>query len=415
MSRGRHLIVSLALAAGNVLAQSSAASSKLTTLWRFSSTDGAQPDGTLIQDASGALYGTTLHGGASGLGEVFQLTPPATGATGWTLHVLHSFAGGSDGANTLAPVVFDKQGALYGTTINGGASGDGTVFRLTPPAAAGGAWTESIIHNFTGSPTGGSDGASPFCGLVFDTGDSLYGTTFAGGASGGGIVFKLTPTDPTGSAWQETVLYNLPGTFGGGSFAGVVFDGAGAIYGTTSGGGAYNLGTVFRLAPPTTPTGAWRGSVLHSFGNGTDGNAPYDTPVFDHGSLYGTTFGGGLGYGTVFELTPPSGAGGAWSETVLHMFAAGSDGAFPFASLVFGPDGLLLSTAAFGGAKNGGIVFGLRPPPSPGGTWTEHLLQNLSSLAQPGATLTPTGKGVFYGLTYGGSPPDYGTVFQLTL
>jgi uncharacterized repeat protein (TIGR03803 family) len=284
-----------AISAGSVLAQPAAGlgGSKLTTLWFLSVADGAQPNGTLIQDASGALYGTALNGGASGLGSVFQLSPPAGGSTGWTLNVLPSFAVGSDGATTLGPLVFEKLGALYGTTVNGDASGSGPVFRLAPPAAGGGAWAYSVIYSFTGSFTGGGDGSSPFAGLVFDTSGSLYGTTSAGGAGGYGTVFTLTPTSPAGGPWVETVLYNFNGAGGAVSFAPVLFDAAGTLYGATSEGGDYNLGRVFQLKPPASPGGGWRESVLHSFGSGADGRGPFDGLTMDHGCLYGSTFDGG--------------------------------------------------------------------------------------------------------------------------
>src|SRR5207253_10712690 len=120
------------------------------------------PYAGLIFDKSGDLYGTTLEGGTNGSGTVFELLPPATKGAAWTETVLHSFAGGSDGAFTFAGLIFDKSGDLYGVTSGGGANGSGTVFELTPPAVAGGTWTESVLHNFTGS-----DGTRPAAGLIF--------------------------------------------------------------------------------------------------------------------------------------------------------------------------------------------------------------------------------------------------------
>lgn len=407
------ILLSTAICTGSLFAQAAGgASSKFTTLKWFNGKDGAQPDGTLILDRSCALYGTTLNGGAHNLGTVFQLAPPGAGATGWTLNVLHSFAGGSDGASTLAAVVFDEHGALYGATTRGGASNSGVVFRLTPPTVAGGAWTETVLYSFTG----GSDGAFPYSALVFDPKGALYGTAYSGGAYNKGTVFQLTPPSAPGGVWTETVLHSFTGRSGANSFAGLVFGADGALYGTTSGGGAHNLGTVFQVTPPAMAGGAWKETVIYSFASNPDGATPYDAVVFaKNGNLYGTTFGGGTGYGTVFEMAPPSSTGGAWTETVLHAFGTGTDGSRPFASLVFGPDGGLISTTAFGGYNNGGTVFGLKPPSTPGGAWSEVILQNLGALAQPGAGLTPAGNGVYYGLTYGASPPDFGSVFQLTL
>jgi uncharacterized repeat protein (TIGR03803 family) len=148
-----------------------------TVLYSFQGgTDGVKPSGGLIRDASGNFYGTTEQGGASGMGTVFGVTPDGTET------VLHSFAGGSDGASPRAGVV-RKGGKLYGTTYKGGASNDGTVFEITLKGSA-----ETVLYAFTGS-----DGQNPDCALVLDTSGNLYGTTFGGGASNYGTVFKLTP------------------------------------------------------------------------------------------------------------------------------------------------------------------------------------------------------------------------------
>ena len=146
----------------------------------------------------GNLYGTTIGGGASDAGTVFELMPPASHGGPWTETVMHAFTGGSDGGYPFGSLIAD-QGNLYGTTFSGGASKAGTVFELTPPAAAGGTWTETVLHAFTG----GSDGGYPYAGLIAGKGIldttifGLYGTTFAGGASDGGTVFELLePTQP---------------------------------------------------------------------------------------------------------------------------------------------------------------------------------------------------------------------------
>ncbi len=154
--------------------------------------DGAFPYAGLISDASGALYGTTAYGsGAPGYGTVFKLTPSATPGGAWTESVLHSFAGGGDGAYPFAGLISDASGALYGTTLYGSGApgyGYGTVFKLTPPATAGGAWTESVLHSFAG----GGDGAYPYAGLISDASGALYGTASQGGGAGWGTVFELT-------------------------------------------------------------------------------------------------------------------------------------------------------------------------------------------------------------------------------
>ena len=318
-------------------------------LHSFNGTDGAWPQTSLIFDAAGNLYGTTHHGGVSGQGTVFELTP--TGGGGWTEKVLYNFGKGTDGAAPEAGLIFDAAGNLYGTTTFG-VSHDryGTVFELSP--TAGGNWTEKVLHSF-GS---GADGTYPMAGLVFDTSGNLYGTCSQGGAYGGwGIVFQLTPQ--AGGGWGEQVLHNFSDYSDGSTpYAGLIIDVSGNLYGTTSSGGDYYEGTVFELSH--TAGGGWTHQVLHSF-NYTDGGTPQAGLTFDAaGNLYGTAGGGYYGYGTVFELTPT--AGGGWTEQVLHSFN-GTDGAGPQAGLIFDADGNLYGTTAGGGTYNDGTVFELTP------------------------------------------------------
>ena len=320
-------------------------------LWRFSAgTDGGYPYGDLILDGAGNLYGTTSVGGTYGNGTVFELTPAAGGT--WTEKVLYSF-NYTDGAIPRAGLIFDGAGNLYGTTSGGGTSQYGTVFELTP--AAGGTWTEKVLWSF-GS---GTDGATPYAGLIFDPAGNLYGTTLQGGTHGGtgrgGTVFELTPA--AGGTWTEKVLWSFDsGTDGANPVADLIFDGAGNLYGTTSDGGTYGYrGTVFELTPAAG--GTWTEQVLWSFGSGTDGAYPRSTLIFDAaGNLYGTTSNGGTSsYGAVFELTPA--AGGAWTEQVLWSFGSGTDGIFPYPGLIFDGAGNLYGTTYAGGAYNYGTVF----------------------------------------------------------
>src|SRR5664279_5403051 len=205
---------------------------------------------------------------------------------------------------------------------------------------------EQVLHNFNNN---GTDGTFPQAGLIVDGAGNLYGTTSEGGTyiscSGGcGTVFELTPNGSGG--WTETVLHNFNsnGTDGANPYAGLIFDAAGNLYGTTTTGGTYYVGTVFELSP--SQGGGWTEKVLYSFNyNGTDGNYPQASLTIDAaGNLYGTTWAGGpygYGYGTVFELTPA--AGGGWTETVLHNFV-GTDGAAPLAGLIFDAAGNLYGT-----------------------------------------------------------------------
>ena len=155
-----------------------------TALHSFAGTDGARPQAGLIFDAAGNLYGTTFYGGSlscdrpSACGTVFELSPPAAGRTAWTEMVLHSFINYTDGARPAAGLIFDAAGNLYGTTYEAGVSHYGTVFELSPPAAGRTAWTETVLHSF-----GGHGRAGPAAGLIFDAAGNLYGTTMWAEAS----------------------------------------------------------------------------------------------------------------------------------------------------------------------------------------------------------------------------------------
>jgi uncharacterized repeat protein (TIGR03803 family) len=318
---------------------------KETALYTFTGgSDGAHPAYEyLVRDAAGNLYGTTAYGGAytgdNGYGTVLKVDKTNKET------VLYTFTGGSDGANPYAGLVRDAAGNLYGTTLNGGASGLGTVFKLNK------AGKETVLHSFTG---GGGDGSYPYAGLVRDAKGNLYGTAYEGGSSGCylgygcGVVFKV---DATG---KETVLYAFTGTGGDGGFpdAGLVRDTQGNLYGTTAGQGASGYGTVFKLDKKGKET------VLYSFtGTGGDGAYPYSDLVRDAmGNLYGTTSqGGGSGAGTVFKLDKTG------NETVLYSFTGGDDGYDPWAGLVRDTKGNLYGTTVGRGAYGWGTVFKLTP------------------------------------------------------
>jgi uncharacterized repeat protein (TIGR03803 family) len=248
--------------------------------------DGHSPNGGVIADKSGNLYGTTL-GGGHGEGTVFRLAPDGQETT------LYAFNIKRDGAKPNAGLLADGSGNFYGTAISSHGTGHfGTVFKI---AADG---TETILHAFSGK--NGSDGSHPYGALVADETGNLYGTTFKGGTldCNCGTVFKLAPDG------SETMLYAFPGNKSGdGSnpYAGVVADSGGNLYGATyTGGGACNCGTIFRIAADGTET------VLYAFAGGTDGAYPRGGLAFDKkGTLYGTTFlGGADNAGTIFELTP---------------------------------------------------------------------------------------------------------------
>jgi uncharacterized repeat protein (TIGR03803 family) len=373
----------------------SATAQTFTELYSFNSSgnlsDGGWPKAGVTRDAAGNLYGTTFYGGTgtgcdiyfAGCGTVFQLDPSGTET------VLHSFGGARDGWNPTARVVLDAAGNLYGTTAYGGGHGQGTVFKLDTTG------NETILHSFAG----GRDGANPNAGLVADTAGNFYGTTQYGGRGGDGhgcgTVFRISP------AGVETVLYRFADGLDGASPLGeVALDSAGNIYGTTWLGGVHSYGTVFRIdsagtekvlhsfaggsdganpmaAPVLDAAGNMYGttaaggpyfgtvyevdtsgneSILYRFTGGTDGAYPYSHLLVDaSGNLYGTVSQSGVtGSGTVFEFS----AGGL---TTLYGFLGTNDGSIPEGGLIIDSAGNLYGTAVTAGTNGWGSVFEVRP------------------------------------------------------
>ena len=439
-ARFAHLILVFLTLAGSapLLAQE-------TILYNFQGNNVGGSDGigpnALVADAAGNLYGTTELGGSSQQGVdccgiIFELSPGAPGQP-YTETVLYHFTGGADGAQPSAGLAFDSAGNLYGTAQVGGQfathycslGGCGVVFQLAPPSQSGGTWTFTTLYAFLG----GLDGETPWSNVIFDRTGNLYGTTHDGGNSNGGygcgIVYELSPPAHPGGAWTEQVLYRFNGTTrGGASYAGLVFDKAGALYGTTQSGGKDYQGVVFRLSPPSKPKGRWRQTVLHRFNaaHSKDGAHPFASLIFDSaGNLYGTTVQGGTvpdGSGTVFELSPPSGSGKSWTERLLYSFACQSDGCQPYAPLTFDAMGNLYGTAFIAGGGFGspdcgslgcGSVFKLAP--GQGGAWTETTIHDFSGPdgdhLLSGILIWPDGS--LYLSTAGGGPSLDGNVIRI--
>jgi uncharacterized repeat protein (TIGR03803 family) len=375
--------------------------------------DGGDPASQLIFDSSGNAYGTTVVGGSATFGTVFKLTPHATGK--WTETVLYSFLGGADGKNPYGGVIMDAKGNLYGTTVAGGsgglcANGDGcgTIFKLTH---SGNTWAERVLYSFTG----GTDGAGPGGGLVFDKKGNLYGTTPDGGDVNGcgcGVVYQLAPT--RGGGWKQKVIHTFTGGNDGstGSLGSLFIDKAGNVYGIAELGGAHAAGTAFKLS---LVSGKWKMSTLDEFRGTPHAGFPYGGLIsVAAGSLYGTTYyGGANGLGSVFKLT--LGSTGKWSESVLYSFKTGTDGNSPTSTLVFDAHGNLYGTTSAGGDANGdGTVFKLTP--ISGGKWKEtvvHRFKNSPDGANPYYGLVLDKAGNLYGTTASGGVSS-GVVFEFT-
>jgi uncharacterized repeat protein (TIGR03803 family) len=268
---------------------------------------------------------------------------------GWTETVLHSFANTPDGALPFTGLIMDPAGNLYGTTYLGGSYNNGTVFELSP---SGGDWTEKVIYDI------GSNGA----GLTMDAAGNIFGVTNLS------TVFELSANGNGG--WNPIALYTFGCTRNGKFPKGAcpqgtpVLDKSGNIYGTTTTGGAKGCGTVYELSPGAK--GKWTEKVLHSFNNnGKDGYDPWAGIVFDAaGNIYGTTLqGGGWNAGTVFELVAPVGDRIHYTEKVLWNFN-GTDGSEPYGRLVLDSAGNLYGTTIYGGPYfpgEYGVVFELTP------------------------------------------------------
>lgn len=409
-------LVILALALVATIAEAAAPEQVLYN-FKYQSTKGANPNAGLIRDAAGNLYGTTMLGGAFNRGTVFELSPKAGG--GWTDKVLHSFKGQQkgDGTDPWGALIFDRAGNLYGTASGGGTCGWGIAFELV--AQTNGSWKEEVLHSFGC----GSDGAEPLTGLTLDAAGNLYGTTYYGGSSscndgygtGCGVVFELTPQ--AGGGWSETVLYNFSASGGDGNYpeGNVIVDSAGHLYGSTSAGGTYTFGTAFELLPGSG--GIWTEQIIHSF-NGNDGSYPVGNLIFDGaGNLYGTTTGNIPNGSTVFELVLNQ--RGGWTTKVLHYFNISGDGVYPQAGVIFDKAGNLYGTTLGGGSDTCyvgcGVVFELEP--KDGGSWREKVLHRFTKNGKDGdfptCNLVFDNAGNLYGTTQNGGAYVEGTVFEL--
>jgi len=302
---------------------------------------------------------------------------------------LYAFTGGSDGGSPSAGLIEDAKGNFYGTTFAGGTSNLGTVFKISK------AGKETVLYSFTGAP----DGEHPTSNLLLDKAGNLYGANYEGGASGFGAIFKLD------NAGKESLLYSFgSGTDGEYPGSGLIEDAAGNLYGTTGYGGKSGNGTVFKISKSGKET------ILHSF-TGKDGQYPFSTLLRDSaGNSYGTTsMGGSSGNGTVFKMTNKG------KVTVLHNFAGGKDGANPYAGLVRDAKGNFYGTTYGGGAGCDGYACG---------TVFKLTAKNKETVLHAFAlqdghypdfgTLVLDAAGNLWGTTYAGGSADMGIVFKVS-
>jgi uncharacterized repeat protein (TIGR03803 family) len=367
--------------------------------------DGEYPSTELVRDGAGNLYGTTVQGGEFGSGTVFQLAPDGTHT------ILYSFTSGPDGAQPYGGVTLDAQGNLYGTAVTGGSGtcegGCGVAYKLTN---VGGTYTQTVLHSFTG----GNDGSGPGAGLSLDDHGNLYGMTPTGGAFGVGTIYQLHPNQQ--GTYRFRVIHTFTGGIDGssGSAGRMIFDAAHNLYGAATVGGAFGNGVVFQMR---LRNGQWDLRTLYSFKGQPDAGFPYGGLIFDQaGNLYGTTYYDGANdLGSIYQLAP--GPHGTWKERVLYSFQGGSDGSNSISGLVFDANGSLYGTTSEGGAPgcSCGTIFKLTPAGQ--GNWTESVAYAFTGTPDGAYSyngLVADGLGNYYGATVHGGADNEGSVYQFT-
>jgi uncharacterized repeat protein (TIGR03803 family) len=385
-----------------LLATAAWAASTTKLIYSFAGgSDGSYTDTELVMDSMGNVYGTTVQDGAHGSGTVFQVTPAGVHT------VLYNFTGGADGGEPYKGVTLDSHGNLYGTAVTGGGGacegGCGVVFALTN---SGGTWTQTVIHAFTGA-----DGSGPGSPVSFDARGNLYGTTPTGGANGVGTVYRMSPNGSGG--WNFRVIHTFTGgpDGAGGSAGRLLIDRAGNIYGACTTGGANGFGNVFKMS---AVQGKWQLTPLYAFQDSPDGALPYGGLVFDKsGNLYGTTYyAGAHDLGTVYKLTNTN---GTWTESVLYSFKGGTDGSAPISSLVADASGNFYGTTSGGGTSlDCGVIFKMTHGSS---GWTESVVYRFPGKPNPGFAyngMVRDATGNFWGATVHGGTTDDGAIYKFT-
>ncbi len=399
----------LAVLAANTFA---AAPSEKVVYSFLGAPDGASPANGLVADAAGNLYGTTQSGGTAACqcGTVFELVPPVLAGDSWAETVIYSFQGGND-ATPNGTLVFDKSGNLYGVAfgeysqVTGGIHGE--VFELSPPASLAAAWTETVLWAVDASNV--NSGGQPIGKLAMDPAGNIYGIDgFGGGPAFYGVAYELVAPKISGGSWTKRILHYFnfangdvdplagmllrdgvlygttlqgpvfqlvrkPGEWTEtllasvgtvGSRAGLIADSAGNLFGVDSAGGACVCGTVFELSPPATPSDSWQLSTLYTFTNTADGEYPTSALWRDNsGDLFGITakYGKNGGVGSVFKIKPPASPGGAWTYALVYGFPPKTGSArFPSGELIL-QNGALYGVTSAGGTTGNGTVYSVTP------------------------------------------------------
>ena len=371
--------------------------------------EGEYADTDLETDDAGNIYGTTVLGGDFGGGTVFQLSPTPNG---WVHTVLYSFTGGADGGEPYKGGTLDHEGNLYGTAVTGGSGncegGCGVVYKLSN---TGGTWTQTVIHAFTG----GNDGSGPGARVTVDGARNIYGMAPTGGAYGLGTIYKIHQTP--NQTWTFGVIHAFTGgTDGATGSAGRMILRGGRLYGAATVGGRYGSGVVFELN--AGGFGKRDLKTLYSFRGQPDGSFPYGALLIDRsGYIYGTTYyGGANGIGAVYKLSPTAAPRlfGEWTEEVIYSFQEGADGNSPISNLVFDKTGNLYGTTSEGGFGSG-TIFKLSPVG--GGNWTETVVHAFAGPPDGGFSyngMVVDVFGNFYGATVHGGEDDDGSVYKFT-
>ncbi len=398
----------------------SAAAREFRVVWQFPSN--TYPSGALLHSVRGGFFGVTMTGGPSssicqnGCGTVFKLTPPMTEGGSWKQDTIYSFQANGDGKNPTNGLIEDTSGTLYGTT-SGDRQTPSVVYKLTPPAAEDAQWNEETLATI---PVSGY-GVSRTTSLMSDKAGNLYGASSQGGASSNGSVFRVSPPSTESGGWLLATLFTFSSLHDGALPIGLTPDGSGGFYGSASGGGQ-GYGDVFHLTPKVDGSLPWSFQTL-AYAHGAYGAYPSGPINFDSdGDIMVPTSGGGgkgcsSGCGTVLEVSPSSSGGTPFIRTQLFRFDDHRSGTKPLGALLADSTGALFGTASQGGTANCyncGTLFKLIPPTAGEQAWKVGFFEEIvkAGLMHPNGGLIADQNGALYGTSQGYN--GAGVVFKFT-